>query len=202
MSWEEFKKKKKHDIDINEETLDNKEEEKNTSSWQRFKEEKERLNNTSILTSKDNNKKTILEDSKENTFFKKSNFFYDGYQFGDIAATAAVTAADVGLNAAKGLAKIGEGLGDTVSYGIADIIEKKGNRAKADAVRKRAQENTIESFFSPAEEKIDKLSVLGEKSDSIAEGLGYVAGITSASIVRRNRWNCRSNSSKYSYSIY
>ena len=158
--------------------------------------------NRANLEHKENDKKTILEDSKENTFFKKSNFFYDGYQFGDIAATVAATAADVGLNATKGLAKIGEGVGDTVSYGIADIIEKKGNRAKAEAVRKRAQENTIESFFSPAEEKIDKLSVLGEKSDSIAEGLGYVAGITSASIVRRNRWNCRSNSSKHSYSIY
>lgn len=64
MSWEEFKKKKKNEIDENERILNSKDdEEKTASSWQKFKEEKEKLNKTSVLEHKGNDKKSILDDA-------------------------------------------------------------------------------------------------------------------------------------------
>ena len=129
------------------------------------------------------NKNQKDDEEKENTFFKKSNLFDDGYQFGDISGTVASTIGDVGINVAKGIAGLGEGLGDAVSYGIADIYDWTGNDAKANAIRERTQEDTVGKILSPSENFLDKYSVLGEKSDSISEGLGYVAGITAVSVV-------------------
>ena len=133
--------------------------------------------------SENKNKDQKDDEEKENTFFKKSNLFDDGYQFGDISGTVISTIGDVGINVAKGIAGLGEGLGDAVSYGIADIYDWTGNDAKANAIRERTQEDTVGKILSPSENFLDKYSVLGEKSDSISEGLGYVAGITAVSVV-------------------
>lgn len=180
MTWEEFKKKKEQEgsNNINTSQKTNITTKKTTnnssqlSSWEKFKQEKE---TTKVYREDD--------EEKENTFFKKSNLFDDGYQFGDISGTVISTIGDVGINAAKGIAGLGEGIGDAVSYGIADIYDWTGNDAKANAIRERTQEDTVGKILSPSEDFLDKHSVLGEKSDSISEGLGYVAGITAVSVV-------------------
>lgn len=161
MSWEELRKRNERKYD----------------SWTKLKERNEKKKF-------EKNHPTVNEND-DNTFFKKSNFFDDGYQFGDVAATITGTVGDIGTNVGKGIAKLGEGLGDVISYGIADIYDWTGNDSKAESIRKRAQQNVIEDITKPAEDFFDEYSVLGEKSDSISEGLGYVAGITAVSVVSR-----------------
>lgn len=185
MSWKEFKKKKEQEEANNINTSINSSQ---MSSWQKFKQEKETYNNSGTTKSswqefKDKeegitSKLYQNEEEKENSWFKGSKLFDDGYQFGDVTRTTLSTVGDVGTNLVKGIARIGEGIGDAVSYGIADIYDWTGNDSRADQIRTRTQKNVIDSVFEPAENYLDKNSVLGEKSDSIAEGLGYVAGIT------------------------
>lgn len=192
MSWKEFKKKKEQENtnNTNTSTKTNSTINSNSlqmSSWEKFKQEKEANNSSTKVSSwqefkkKEEGTEKLYQDEeeKEDTWFKSSKLFDDGYQFGDISGTVVGTVGDVGLNVVKGVAGIGEGLGDAISYGIADIHDWTGNDARANEIRTRTQRNVIDSVFAPAEDFLDEYSVLGEKSDSIAEGLGYVAGIAS-----------------------
>ena len=187
MSWKEFKKKKEQEESNNtntsiKEISTTKNNDSQMSSWKKFKQEKDTNRSISWQNFKrEQEMSTILnrdEDEKKDTWFKGSKLFDDGYQFGDISGTVVGTVGDAGLNLVKGVAGIGEGLGDAISYGIADIHNWTGNDARANEIRTRTQKNVIDSMFTPAENYLDEYSVLGEKSDSIAEGLGYVAGIT------------------------
>ena len=117
------------------------------------------------------------EKKDTNTWFKKGAFD-DGYQFGDATKTILGTVGDAAVNIGEGIFRLGEGIGDTISYGIADVHDLLGNDEAAEGWRKRTKESATDKVFSPAEEFVDKASVLGDKSDTIAEGLGYVAGIT------------------------
>lgn len=103
--------------------------------------------------------------------------FSDGYDFGDVTKTILGTTGDVVTNVTKSLFSLGEGIGDAVNYGIAGIADLTGNDRFADDLRTGAAESLADKIFNPAEELYDKYSVLGEKSDHIAQGLGYVGGI-------------------------
>lgn len=109
-------------------------------------------------------------------FFQKGAFA-DGYQFGDVTKTILGTAGDVGLNAVKGVAGIGEGLGDLINYGIAGVADLAGKEEWADGVRKRTSENFVDKILGGAEDYLDQYSVLGRTSDSALQGLGQVGGI-------------------------
>ena len=125
--------------------------------------------------------KTIKkEEEKKDTWFKKSELYDDdkGNAFTDTVGTVGATVGDVGINLVKGVANVGEGVGDFLSYGVAEIYDWAGNDTKANRIRSNAQVGLMDKVFSPAEEYLDKYSVLGEKSDSISQGLGYVAGMT------------------------
>lgn len=158
------------------------------------------LNDDGSLTTKKNKKgknyilqengSLILNDDElnrqkqenNNTFFKKGAFD-DGYQFGDVTKTVASTAGDVTVGLGKGIFRLGEGLGDAMSYGVADIQELTGNKTAAEETRERTKESITDAIFNPAADFVDKNSVLGNKSESVAEGLGYVAGITAISVI-------------------
>lgn len=176
-SWQKFKLDKENNSGTN------------ISSWQKFKQEKE---TSSTQTSswqkfkeeKTGNKSTENEEEQESTWFKKSELYNDdeGNIVTDTLGTIGATAGDVGVNLIKGAGGLVEGVGDLISYGAADVNELLGNKDKANELRTNAQVNTVDEFFKPAEDYLDKYSVLGEKSDSIVEGLGYVAAITAVSI--------------------
>ena len=106
--------------------------------------------------------------------------FDDGYQAGDVTKTVLGTAGDVGLNAFKGLARLGEGLGDAVTYGIADIAELTGNKENANTWRTNADKDFVGSNLAPFEEWLDQYSILGNTTTSAAEGVGQMAGIWAA----------------------
>lgn len=109
-------------------------------------------------------------------FFQKGAF-EDGYQVGDITKTILGTVGDIGLNAVKGIGGIGEGLGDLVTYGIAKGMEAYGDTGMARQLRKNASENAIDTLLKPAEDYLDKYSILGRTSDAISQGIGQVGAI-------------------------
>lgn len=108
--------------------------------------------------------------------FKKSSAFKDGYDFGDITKTVLDTGATLGTEVVKGVANIGENIGDLASYGIAGVADLLGKDEYADKVRKNAQVSLVDKYTKPLSSKIDKNSILGSKGKEMAESLGYVAG--------------------------
>lgn len=119
--------------------------------------------------------KSTKDDGKLD-FFQKGAF-EDGYQVGDITKTILGTVGDAGLNAVKGAASLGEGLGDLINYGIAGAADAIGKDDFADRLRKNAKENAIDKLMKPAEDYLDRSSILGRTSDSILQGVGQVGGI-------------------------
>lgn len=119
------------------------------------------------------------EKKKEEDTWFKSGAFGDGKGnfFTDALATVGSTLGDVGVGVAKGLTKFGEGAVDFGMYGVAGAADFLGADNFAKDVRKTAKKNHTESFYKPAEEFVDKYSVLGNKADALSEGVGQVAGI-------------------------
>ena len=120
-----------------------------------------------IRTKKDEEEEGKLD------FFQKVEVD-DGW---DIAKAILGTAGDAGLNVVKGVASLGEGLGDLVAYGAAGVGDMLGKDEWAKGVRKRASENYIDSLLKPAEDALDNHSILGRTSDSVLQGIGQVGGI-------------------------
>lgn len=108
-------------------------------------------------------------------YFKKSE--------GNWIDTILGTTGDIGMNALEGIMNIGEGIGDLITYGWAGIEEASGNKEKASQLRQNAQtKNTYDILLGNVEKNIDKNSILGEKSDSVVNSLGYIAGMTAVSV--------------------
>lgn len=124
------------------------------------------------------------EEEKKNTWFN-SGAFSDGYQFGDLTKTALGTAGDIAVNLGKGVVSAGESIGDLAAYAGAQVVDWLGNEKYADEVRKAAAESLTDKIFSPVDETVDKYSVLGEKSDSIANSIGnmYAQFATSSKLL-------------------
>ena len=119
---------------------------------------------------------TTPKKPEERTWFQ-AGAFSDGYDFGDVAKTITGTTADVGLGITKGVFNLAEGIVDLGRYGVSGVANVLGAKEYAKDVKKTAQENTTQKWFSPIEKKIDKNSLIGEKGDTISEGLGYVASM-------------------------
>ena len=119
---------------------------------------------------------TKKDEDEERTWFK-SGAFDDGYQFGDITKTILGTVGDAGIGIAKGIGYLGEGVGDLINYADASISEKLGNQQRADYIRKRTQESVTDIILGGLEKKVDRFSVLGDKADSVTQGIGQVGAI-------------------------
>lgn len=95
------------------------------------------------------------------------------------------TAADVTLGVGKGILRLGEGIGDMLQYGTAGLLDLFGADNAADSIRKNAQENAIDILFDEWLKKptdwVESHSIAGETTDKIAEGIGYVIGVTNGS---------------------
>ena len=120
----------------------------------------------------------------------KDNFdrFDDGYQFGDItkttlegigdtALTIGGTVADAGMGIVKGVLNVGEGIGDAISYGGAQLYDWAGKDEKADRIRERASKDLFNDAFKNPQGFVNKASVIGDTGDKVADGIGYMATI-------------------------
>ena len=113
----------------------------------------------------------------KNTIFNHKNLFSDGYQFGDLSRTALGTGADIFNNFVHGVSNLGEGLSDSILYGIANVQNKKGNTEYANRIRTNASKNDWDddsNIIGKALDKYtDKDSILGDKIDQVNQGIGY-----------------------------
>lgn len=116
----------------------------------------------------------VPEENQSDSFFKQSE--------GNTFETILGTTGDIATHTVKGIMSIGEGIGDLLTYAHAGIEEKKGNKSKADILRRNAQESAMDKVFEGVEKNVDKNSVIGNRGDAIVEGLGYVAGMTAISL--------------------
>ena len=129
----------------------------------------------SLLVNEDEEEEEPEDDGKLD-FFQKGTLS-DGYQFGDISKAILGTVGDVGINAVKGIAGIGEGIADLIGYGIASGMEAAGDTGRAKTLRKNASESAIDALLKKPTDYLDQYSVLGRTSDSIAQGIGQVGAI-------------------------
>ena len=109
---------------------------------------------------------------------KSADNWKDGYQVGDVLKTAGSTAASLGTSAVKGIFGLGESIGDLGQYGVAQVADWLGADDFANQVRDNAKFNATETIFSPAEELYKKNSIAGDTSNQIAQGIGYIAGMS------------------------
>lgn len=117
----------------------------------------------------------------KNSWFK-SGGFSDGVDgigdfFGDLAQTTVGTIGDIGVGVGKGITRLGEGVVDLGTYGVAKVADLAGKDKWAEKTKKKAQKDWTSKAWKKAENAVDKYSVLGNKADNVTEGLGTVAGI-------------------------
>ena len=117
---------------------------------------------------------------KKLEFFQKPSNFDDGYQFGDVTKSVLGTVGDIGVGAAKGVMKMGEGIGDAAQYGAAALANLFGADEKAEAIRQNAQKEKVAAAFSGVDDYLDKYSVLGRTGDAAAESLGQIGAVIGA----------------------
>ncbi len=115
--------------------------------------------------------------STKKTILKSSNAFKNGYDLGDGIVTAASTVADVGVNAAKGILRLSEGLVDAGAYGVAGIADLFGADSFAKNVRKEAKADSTELLLGGVSKAVDKNSVMGYYGDAVAQGVGQIGGL-------------------------
>ncbi|MBQ7974349.1 MAG: hypothetical protein IJ300_01500 [Clostridia bacterium] len=130
------------------------------------------------LTTKTNTHTTNknVQDNTDDTWFKKGAFD-DGYDFGDATKTVLGTAGDFLLNAVKGVGGMAEGLVDLGTYGVAGVADLVGADEFAKKTKDVARYKAVEEWMKEPIELFDDYSVLGNKGDGIAQGVGQVLGI-------------------------
>ena len=105
---------------------------------------------------------------------KKPKSFDDEEKAKSIGKAILGTGADFSLNVLTGVGNFAEGIADTINYGIADISESVGNKDFANALREETKKSVVQKFLGETTETVDKWSVLGDTSDSVAQGLGMI----------------------------
>jgi len=122
-------------------------------------------------------KQTVKDD--DNTWFKGSGLFDDGYQFGDVIGTILGTAGDVATGVVQGVGNLAEGVVDLGMYGVAAGADFFGAKDFAEATKENAKFRAVDSVADSLRDAtgLEKASILGDKSDGISQGLGQVAGI-------------------------
>ena len=113
-------------------------------------------------------------------YFKKPEAFKDGYQFGDINKTINSTGIKAMNEFTKGILNIGEGIGDTLTYGTSYALKKTGflkNYIDPEDLKKEAQKDIFNNLFKESDKMASKNSITDYKTDSIINSLGYMYGL-------------------------
>ena len=160
----------------------------NLGNIKKLEEEKKKLlqeQNNLNVGSNTSTQNAILTNNNSNRTWLKSGAFSDGYQAGDITKTVLGTAGDIGSNLLKGVVRAGEGIGDLLAYGGAQIVDWLGNEEYANQVRQNASEDLTGKIFSGLDNVIEPNSVLGEKSQSVVSSIGqmYASAVTSSKVL-------------------
>ena len=121
-------------------------------------------------------KSTKKTEKKDTNKWFKAGAFEDGYQVGDITSTIVGTVGDATVNVGKGVLGLVEGVTDLAQYGAMGVTSL-FDEEKAQKIKQSAMESWTDNLLGGVEEKFDKYSVLGDKADNIAQGIGYVGGI-------------------------
>ena len=123
------------------------------------------------------------KEKKEEDSWFKSGAFGDGKgnPITDTALTYWSTIGDAYVGAAKGIVGMAEGIADLGMYGAAGVADLVGADGVAEGIRGVAKKNATNAIYYPAEKLVDKNSLLGNKADSVAQGLGQVLGIIATS---------------------
>lgn len=127
------------------------------------------------------------QNKKANNNWFNTSAFDDGYQFGDITKTIFSTGADLSLDILQGGLNTIEGITDTGTYLLADIVDFFGADDFAHSMRKNADFNSFGAWFGTNEDANDTLfghwqegieqnSLAGEKLDTIGQSLGQIGG--------------------------
>lgn len=145
--------------------------------------------------SQNNDIAPVRTDVKRTWF--KSGLFEDGYDFGDITKTILGTNKDFADDFFAGVAGIGEGVVDTAAYAAGGIAKKLGKDEFAKKTQKFIERDLVEEYqlgdklarqVNPGIKGIsllndlvnksnsEKASVLGEKTDSLVQSGGQLAG--------------------------
>ena len=145
--------------------------------------------------SQNNDIAPVRTDVKRSWF--KSGLFEDGYDFGDITKTILGTNKDFADDFFSGVAGIGEGVVDTAAYAAGGIAKKLGKDEFAKKTQKFIERDLVEEYqlgdklarqVNPGIKGIsllnelvnksgsEKASVLGEKTDSLVQSGGQLAG--------------------------
>jgi hypothetical protein len=124
---------------------------------------------------------TSKKEEEKDTWFKAGGFS-DGVDgigdfFGDLGQTILGTVGDIGVGVGKGLGGLVEGVVDLGTYAVSGVSDFFGADEFAKDAKNFAKENQTDKIFKGAEDFVDQYSVLGNKSDNITQGLGYVGGI-------------------------
>ena len=119
----------------------------------------------------------LSNNKNDNRKWFKKGAFEDGYQVGDATLTFANTLGDAVTGAIKGVGNLAEGVVDLGAYGVAGASKLLGADKFSQKAKKFAQKNLVNNSVGSIQNEFDKYSVLGDKSDNITEGLGYVGGI-------------------------
>ena len=119
---------------------------------------------------------TVTPSQNHDTWFK-AGAFDDGWQIGDLVKTILGTTGDIGINALKGAGSLVEGVTDLLGYAGAGVADLFGADEFANDWKRNIQKNTVDAILQPAENFVDQASVLGDRSDSVSQGLGQVAAI-------------------------
>ena len=145
--------------------------------------------------SQNNDIAPVRTDAKRSWF--KSGLFEDGYDFGDVTKTILGTNKDFADDFFAGVAGIGEGVVDTAAYAAGGIAKKLGKDEFAKKTQKFIERDLVEEYqlgdklarqVNPGIKGIsllnelvnksgsEKASVLGEKTDSLVQSGGQLAG--------------------------
>ena len=135
-------------------------------------EDKKKMENELVQKEKDNSRLTGVANGLKDKGYVKAGAFDDGYQFGDLTKTILSTGGDVVTNVTKGIFSVGEGIGDMINYGIAGVADWLGKDDFADVLREETSKSITDAIFNPASETYNKNSVLGEKGQGLAQGVG------------------------------
>ena len=164
-------------------------------------------------TNSDDKQESLNSNSRKIKLLKKSSFFDDGYQFGDVTKTIASTVGDVATNIGKGFLNTVEGVTDAGQYAIADVAKglskvkaldiwdknaRNWLKEKADALEENAKFDSTGALFGSNEKesdnlfkkgwskKLDEKSVIDDTIDSAAQGIGNVGAMAGLSFIGGN----------------
>ena len=96
---------------------------------------------------------------------------------GNVATNVAGTAGDVGLHILKGAGRLVEGVADLGAQAAAGAGYLFGNDDLYQLGMGLGEFNLTDMWTEDAVKKVDRYSVLGDKSDAVAEGVGQAAAI-------------------------